>query len=96
MYFYKSNHGKTLFRKTTSFINDKIVSCLYGYAINQNKKKKRITFLLNGGWHVSKNVYQHINGEIERTDEDTLKLVFKHYNILGLPVFSMREEYTQQ
>jgi len=91
IFFYKTNHGDKLFKNSTTYINDKIVSNLYGYAIK--KKRNSISFRMKGSWYVHKNIFHNIVSTIERDDNNKLKHKCNHYNNWNLPSFSINESY---
>lgn len=93
VFFYQTNHGNKLFKKSTSYINDKIVSNLYGYAVK--KKNNSISFKMKGSRYVHKNIFHHIISTIEKNDSNKLKHICNHYNTWGLPSFSISESYDQ-
>ena len=55
---YKPNHGKQLFKITSSYINNELVSSSYGYAVG--KTANSIKFHLSGSWHISDKEYHKI------------------------------------
>jgi hypothetical protein len=91
---YKPNHGKQLFNMTTSYINDKIVSSTYGYAIG--KTDNSIKFHLSGSWHISNKDYHKIDNVMTRQDSKHINNVFIHPTLLGFNDFVMDEQYTME
>lgn len=91
---YKPNHGKQLFKMTTSYINDKVVSSSYGYAVG--KTENSIKFHLTGSWHISDKDYHKIDNVMTRVDSNHLTNVFIHPTLLGFNDFVMDEQYTME
>jgi hypothetical protein len=91
---YKPNDGKQLFKLTTSYINNEIVSSSYGYAIG--KTANSIKFHLSGSWHVSDKDYHKIDNIMTRPDTTHLNNVYINPTLLGFTDFVMDEQYTME
>ena len=89
---YHHNHGKQLFKMTTSYINDKIVSSTYGYAIG--KTDNSIRFHMSGSWHISASDYHKIDDVMTRVDSKHLTNVFVHPGLFGVNNLKFNEQYT--
>ena len=94
LFFYKVNQGNNLFRTTRSYINDRIVSQLYGYSIKN--KENKITFFMNGNWHVDNYIYHDIRSTLEIIDPKRFKHTCEHYNPWLKLQFTISEDYSQQ
>lgn len=91
---YKPNHGKQLFKITSSYINNELVSSSYGYAVG--KTANSIKFHLSGSWHISDKDYHKIDNVMTRLDSKHINNVFIHPTLLGFNDFVMDEQYTME
>lgn len=91
---YKPNHGKQLFKMTSSYINNQLVGSTYGYAVG--KTANSIKFSLSGSRHMSSKDYHKIDNVMTRLDSKHLNNVFIHPTLLGFNDFVMDEQYTME
>ena len=88
---YTPDQGNNLFRTSTTYRNNKIVSHIHGFAIA--KTNDSITFHSSGSWQTSSNDYKHIESIHTKTNNG-LKSEWYHYNILGFVDFELNEKMT--
>lgn len=91
-YLYKPNHGKQLFKISSSYIDNQLVSSSYGYATG--KTENSIIFHLSGSWHISHEDYHKIENVITRTDSKTIHNSLVHPRLFGFNNLVMDEKYT--
>lgn len=91
-YLYKPNHGKQLFKISSSYIDNQLVSSSYGYATS--KTDNSIMFHLSGSWHISSEDYHKIENLITRTDSKTIHNSLIHPRLFGFNNLVMDETYT--
>lgn len=92
-FYYKSNHGKHLFKEVDGYINGNIVSTLEGYAIN--KTPNSISFSLSGARSYTSTKYKDVISVINRPQANEIVQEVKHKNIYGINEFYIKEEYTR-
>ena len=92
-FYYKSNHGKNLFKEVDGYINGNIVSTLEGYAFD--KTSNSISFSLSGARSYTSTKYKEVISVINKPQTNKIVQEVKHKNIYGINEFYIKEEYAK-